>query len=157
MPACTDRSALERRAEAAQAQRLVGTWDVRFHLERSPVLTVDARSVANDVRGELALVTNPWLDASYPEIKTPTNYGTYDIDFRPFGFDPRSAGQTPAAVAGWLTSDSLEIILNPDRDQTAVAMRGQLRGDSISGTWDISVSRAAGGSGRFVMSRRRER
>jgi hypothetical protein len=156
MLACADRSAMEKRAAAQAAQRLVGTWDVRFDLERPLLLTARTGTAVRVVRGRLAFLENEWLNASYPQIETPTDYGTYDIDFTPFGFEPRNAGQPPTAVAGWLGKDSVEIILAPEQSRTAVAMRGKFAGDSIAGTWEVSISRADGGGGRFLMSRHRE-
>jgi len=155
LAACGDRSALERRATAPPARRLAGTWDVRFDLERPPVLTERTTAVAQVVRGRIALLANRWLTASYPRLGTPTDYGTYDIDFTPFGFEPRTPGQTPTAVAGWLAtdSDSVEIILAPDQDRAVIAMRGKFANDSIAGAWDVSIARATGGGGRFLMSR----
>lgn len=153
---CADRTALDQRAESAPAQRLVGTWVVSFHMDRSLMPTMDTVSVPQDVRGQLAFLANRWLDRAYPQIETPTDYGTYDIDFAPFGFDPRVTGQPPTAVAGWLAHDSVEIILEPEQTQMAVTMRGKLDGDSISGIWQVSVSRTSGGGGRFMMSRHRE-
>ena len=153
---CADRSALDQRAAAPSAQRLVGTWDVRFDLERPPVLTERTGTAVRVVRGRLAFLENRWLNASYPEIETPTDYGTFDIDFTPFGFEPRNAGQPPTAVAGWLGKDSVEIILAPDQDRTVVTMRGRFAGDSLVGTWDVSIGRGDGGGGRFLMSRHRE-
>lgn len=153
MLACTDRTALEQRATSALAQRLVGTWDVRFQLDRSPVLARDTGAVARMVRGQLAFLANRWLDVSYPGIETPTDYGTYDIDFTSFGFDTRGTGQTPTVVAGWLADDSLVMILDPGESRIGVTMRGRLADDSISGTWEVSASRASGGGGRFVMLR----
>lgn len=72
-----------------------------------------AGSVARVVRGRIALVANRWLADSYPQLGTPTGDGTYAIDFTPFGFEPRNAGEMPTAVAGWLATDkdSIEIIL----------------------------------------------
>lgn len=157
MLACGDRSGVEQRSRVALAERLTGTWDVRFEVERPPVLTErDVRS-RRVVEGQLAFLTNRSLDVSYPNVATPTNYGTFDVDFSPFGFEPGNRHRTPTAVAGWLSADSIEILLAPDENQAVVTMRGRTAGDTVAGVWDVSISRVGGGGGRFVMRRHRER
>lgn len=155
--ACGDRSSVEQGSRVALAERLTGTWDVRFEVDRPPLLTEqDIRSL-RVVEGQLAFLTNRSLDASYPQLATPTNYGTFDVDFSPFGFEARNRHRTPTAVAGWLSADSVEIILAPDENRTIVRMRGRSAGDTVAGVWDVSISRVGGGGGGFVMRRRRDR
>lgn len=153
--ACADGSATERGVATAPATRLAGTWDVRFVLDRSPMLG-PVRRTAENVRGRFAFLQNRWLPAPHSWTERPTDYGAYDIDFTPFGFEPRSAVETPTAVARSLPGDSVEIVLGPERTPVTVSMRGKLANDSVAGTWEVSISRAAGGGGRFVMSRHRE-
>jgi hypothetical protein len=148
--ACTDRSALERQARAATTQRLIGTWDARFHLDQPLILRP---AVKQDVYGQLAFLANRWLNRKYPAMDSPSDYGTFDVDFTPFGFDARSSNETPTAVAGWVGDDSLEIILGDPQSEIAVTMRGGVRGDSIGGNWRVSISRSSGGGGKFVMVR----
>jgi hypothetical protein len=155
--ACADRSATPGDVALQPAQRLVGAWDVRFELERPLMLAVASNATVRSVRGQFAFVENRWLSASYPWMQRPTDYGTYDVDFTPFGFESRTNGETPTAVARWLHGDSVQILLGLDESPVAVTMRGRLTSDSILGTWDVAISRVAGGGGRFLMSRHRDR
>jgi hypothetical protein len=88
-------------------------------------------------------------------MSVPSDYGIFDVDFSPLGFDARRRGETPTAVAGWLPGDSLEIILGDPESEIAVTMRGKASPDSIAGDWQVWISRAGGGGGRFVMVRRK--
>src|SRR5690348_9838868 len=111
--ACRERSTPERRpAPERVAQRLVGMWDIVYTLDH-PTLLSGRRSVTDRVvRGRIAFLANRWLDATYTDIGTPTNYGTYDVDFTPFGFH-HSDGQPPTAVAAAFGADSVEVLLGP--------------------------------------------
>lgn len=109
--ACTDRGALNREAEAARTQRLIGTWDARFYIDRPLVVGSDAESMKQEVHGQLALLANRSVSQAYPLMESPSAYGAFDVDFTPFGFDARSDDETPVAAAGWLSLDTLEIIL----------------------------------------------
>jgi hypothetical protein len=151
--ACNDRSVLERQAEAATTQRLIGTWDAHFHLERPLVVGSDSQSMKQDVQGQLAFLANRSVNRAYPTMESPSAYGTFDVDFTPFGFDARSNDETPVASAGWLSPDSLEIILGDPHNDITVRMRGQVADDSIAGGWRVLVSRTGGGGGSFVMVR----
>ena len=148
--ACTEGDALDR-ADTSSAHRLAGEWDIVLVLERSPVLT-NKGAVGDRVRGRLALLENGSLATSYSHIHTPASYGTFAIDFSPFGFQLPIAGATPAAVAGRSSSDSVEIVLEPGQTRVSLRMRGRFVGDSIIGVWDVSMSRAGAGGGRFFMS-----
>lgn len=86
-------------------------------------------------------------------MESPSASGTFDVDFTPFGFDPRRDDATPIAVAGWLSPDSLEIILGDAQSDVTVRMHGSVTGDSITGGWRVLVSRTGGGGGSFVMVR----
>lgn len=153
--ACNDRSGLEREARTVDTQRLVGTWDARFYLERPLVVGSDSGSTKQHVQGELAFLANRSLSQRYPMMESPSANGAFDVDFTPFGFDARSDDETPVASAGWLSADSLEIMLGDPHNDITVRMRGRVTADSIAGTWRVLVSRTGGGGGRFVMVRHR--
>jgi hypothetical protein len=153
--ACRDRSAVERPAAGPPvAQSLVGVWDVAYTLDQ-PTLLLSARRgpLARAVRGRIAFLVNRWADAPYPGLAMPTNYGTYEITFTPFGFEARSEGQPPTAVAGALGGDSIEVLLGPSRDRVTFVMRGRVANDSITGTWTASIARIDGAGGHFLMIR----
>ncbi len=150
--ACNDRSTLERQARSASSQRLIGMWDVRFHLDRPLVAQMGSDSATQDISGELAFLANRWMRRVYP-IGSPSDYGSFDVDFAPFGFDARSNDETPTAVAGWISDDSLEIILGDPNSDVTVRMAGRVSGDSVAGGWRVLIARTGGGGGRFVMVR----
>jgi hypothetical protein len=151
--ACNDRSALERQARAATTQRLIGAWDAGFHLDRALILRPDSESMKRVIHGQLAFLANRSVDRAYPTMNSPSAYGSFDVDFSPFGFDARSDDEPPMAVAGWLSADSLEIILGDPRSDVTVRMTGRVTGDSIIGGWRVLVARTGGGGGHFVMVR----
>ena len=155
LAACTDRTVLERQAKEVATTELMGTWNAHFHLDRAPLLTANINPAMKDVAGEIAFVPNRWLVQPYPEMPAPSAYGTYDVDFTPFGFDPRRTNETPTAVAGWLKKDSLQIILGEPSGETSVILTGRMTNDSIRGTWTVSIGRSGGGSGSFLIVRRR--
>lgn len=151
--ACGDRAALERQAMAPVNQRLIGVWDARFQLDRPLFGSTDSAALKHYVRGELAFLANRWVRRVYPTMRTATVYGSYDVDFSPFGFDPRSNDETPTAVAGWRSLDSLEIIIGDPESDVSVMMDGKIAGDSIAGEWRVLVARSGGSGGRFTMVR----
>ena len=151
--ACGDRAMLEKQAMAPENQRLIGVWDARFQLDRPLFGSADSAVIGHRVRGELAFLANRWVRRAYPTMKSATLYGSYDVDFSPFGFDPRSNDETPTAVAGWLGSDSLEIIIGDPESDLSVMMDGKIAGDSIAGEWRVLVARSGGSGGRFTMVR----
>lgn len=152
---CGDRAALEKRAATPHARQLVGVWDVRFEAE--PSLAPHGEGAARETRGQIAFLANRWLDVSYPGIDTPTDFGTYDVDFAPFGIEPRARGETPTAVAGWIGPDSVQIMLTSTVSGMSFELRGRAVGDSIAGTWSYTLTRVAAGSGRFAMARQAQR
>jgi hypothetical protein len=152
---CGDHAALEERAATTRAQRLVGVWDVRFEGEAN--LASRGVNGAREARGQIALLANRWLDVSYSRIDTPTDYGTYDVDFTPFGIEPRARGETPTAVAGWIGPDSVQIVLTSTVPGMSLELRGQAAGDSVAGTWSYTLSRVSDGGGRFSMARQKQR
>lgn len=153
--ACNERSGLASEARAADTRRLVGTWDAHFYLDRPLVIGSDSETTKQQVQGELAFLANRSVSQAYPMMAAPAANGAFDVDFRPFGFDARSDDEAPVAAAGWISSDSLEIILGDPHNDITVRMRGRVELDSIAGTWRVLVSRTGGGGGRFVMVRHR--
>lgn len=151
---CTDHAALEQQALAPGSQHLIGTWDVRFHLDRPVLVAQQAGSPIRDVSGQLAFLANRWVTQSYPAMPSPSDFGTFDVDFSPFGFDPRSENETPTAEA-WLGNDSLQVMLGDPTGDITVRMGGRVVGDSITGRWTVLISRTGGGGGRFTMLRHR--
>lgn len=146
-----DRATLERRAESPETKRLIGTWDAHFRLER-PLLVAFPQQ-GRDVAGEVAFVANRTLVRVYPTMELPSNAGSFDVDFSPFGFDARNDGVTPTALAAWRASDSVDIILGEPHSDISVRMHGRFVGDSIVGGWRVLISRTGGGGGSFVLVR----
>ena len=153
--ACGDRAALEKQAMAPENQRLIGIWDARFQLDRPLFGSADSAPIGRHVRGELAFLANRWVRRAYPALRSAALYGSYDVDFSPLGFDPRSNDETPTAVAGWRSLDSLEIIIGDPESDLSVSMDGRFAGDSIAGGWRVVIARSYGSGGRFVMVRHR--
>lgn len=151
---CTDHAALERQALATGTQHLIGTWDARFHLDRPLLVAQQTGFPVRDVSGQLGFLANHSVTQTYPAMPLPSDYGTFDIDFNPFGFDPRSENETPTAEA-WLAGDSLQVMLGDPAGDITVRMGGRVVGDSVTGRWTVLISRTGGGGGRFVMLRHR--
>lgn len=139
-------------ADAVEAQRLSGMWMVRFQLIRSPMIALDSAVVPRGIQGKLSLLVNTSLNRSFPGMGIPTNYGSYDVDLRPFGFDTRVPGKTPTAVAGRLSDDSVEIILGPENEAGEVVMTGRLQQGAVTGIWRVFLP-TTGGEGTFAMER----
>ena len=152
MPACQKARPPMNDSESLAAQRLSGSWDMRFELVRSPLIALDVARAPHEVRGKLDLLVNSSLGGSYPLVGIPTNYGTYDLDATGFGFDPRIEGRPPTAVAGPASADSIAIILSPEREAGRMILIGHIRGDSIIGTWHVTFTRSSG-YGHFVLTR----
>ena len=132
------------------AQRLAGSWNVRLDAASgSRVAGVSPIVVA----GSMTLALNRAVDRQVPGLGLPTNYGTYEIDFRPLGFVP-SGGRVPALFAGVTPGDTLEIDFESDRFAFTMRMRGALRPDTVRGTWFAMESRNSLAAGTFVMTRR---
>lgn len=152
---CADGSRRQH-GESAMGKELIGTWDITFHLERSPGLVTDTLSVKRDVRGSLALLANR-SENRYPGVGEPVNYGTYDIDFTGFGFDVRDAGKIPTVAIDSAAKDSIEIVLSHEPGDISVRMEGGIRRDTVSGTWQVAYPRLGAGGGSFFMTPRRTR
>jgi hypothetical protein len=147
----SDRATLERRVNSPETKRLVGTWDARFRLARPLLLGSDPPR--EEVRGEVAFLANRSIVRAYPTMELPSDYGSFDVDFTPFGFDARSNSQAPSALAAWSGADSVEIILGDPNNDISVRMHGRFAGDSIVGDWRVLISRTGGGGGSFVLAR----
>ena len=157
--------AASRPAASAGTPRLAGVWDATFVLDAPPLgfdtAALRARPDAR-VRGTLVLVPNHWLTAAAVAgvglPTAPTLYGTYDLDFTPFGFDPRDAHRVPGVVAtatpsGPTGADSVTLVLDPSADREQVTLAGVLRADSVVGTWRVQGPGRSGmtGGGHFVL------
>lgn len=151
---CADGSRRNEHGESALAKELAGAWDITLHLERSPLLVTDTLSGTRDISGSLVFLANRSLENHYPGVDALTNYGTYDIDFTAFGFDPRDGGRVPTVVVGSAAEDSVEIVLSPDQGGISVRMQGGISRDSISGKWEVTFPRAGTGGGSFFMTPR---
>lgn len=149
---CGDQRALERSASSATARQLAGAWDILFHLDLSPVLTLDAARAPREIAGRIVLLVNRSVAHSYGRMGVPTNYGSYDIDLSRYGFDPRISSVTPTVVAGSMGADSVELLLSPHGESEGMVMRGRISADTVRGVWNVS-QRASGGEGTFVMTR----
>lgn len=152
---CSDRAALQRRAASTHAQQLVGVWEARF--EADPNALTHDPGAAHEARGQIAFLANRWLDAPYPRIDMPTDYGTYDVDFTPLGIETRARGETPTAIAGWIAPDSVQIVLTSTVSGLWFEIRGRVVGDSVNGTWSYTMTRVSNGGGRFSMTRQQRR
>lgn len=138
--------------ESVDAQRLSGIWDMRFHLIRSPLIALDTSSVPRAIQGKLSLLVNTSLNRSFPGMGIPTDYGSYDVDLTPFGFDTRVSGKTPTAIVGWISGDSVEIILGPEGEAGELFLVGRLEDNVVTGIWTVMLP-SSGGEGTFVFKR----
>jgi hypothetical protein len=140
----------------AAPDRLAGPWDADFILtdafrrQPSPNLRVHGPLLFIRIRSA----------PDFPDMTAPGQYGVYDVDFSPFGFDSRLAGTVPTAIGRNITVtvpgvDSVFIVLGPERRGVVVLMRGRLNADRAEGVWTaVSTTRSGiGESGRFVMTR----
>jgi hypothetical protein len=139
-------------ADAIEAQRLAGMWEVRFQLIRSPMIALDSAVVPTGIQGTLSLLVNTSLNRTFPRMGIPTDYGSYDVDLTPYGFDTRVSGKTPTAVAGRLEGDSVEIILGPESEAGELVMIGRLQHGAVAGRWRVFLP-TTGGEGTFEMKR----
>jgi hypothetical protein len=147
------RNAAERAGASEPARRLTGEWDVRFigtALKRGAV----PAARPTEVRGAIALVANRRLENA-PGLDTPTNVGTFDLDFTPLGFDLRDPVRAPVALAVASGSDSVRLAMGSGRALPTVMMLGTWADDSLVGEWHADLGRVSGVRGSFVMRRRR--
>lgn len=152
-----DRDALLARADA---ERLVGVWDVTFVLERSLTYLYDSAS-ARPVMGSMAFTENRRGEETLGDFGEVTNKGVYDVDLSSFGLTLRSDDRTGTAVGRTVPEgagergaaplrDSIFISLDPEDSRLNLRLTGILVADSASGWWTSDALR----SGRFVMRRR---
>lgn len=156
---CAGSGAGERgKRNTAVPDHLVGSWDANFYLGELGA----SSSIPRDVRGTLSFVRIRSGSSTFPHMATPINYGLYDIDFSPYGFDSREDGFLPGAVASATPTrargiDSVFIVLEPEQKGVSVSIRGELRGDRAEGAWTAESPSRAGIAefGRFTMIRNR--
>lgn len=150
--ACHDGGSSRKTADTTQATDLAGLWEIRLKLERPVVLVTTTTRMPDEVRGYFAFVRNHARRDRYPAIGTPSYYGSYDVDFAPFGFGPSTKNVPPSALASLYAGDSVLIALDATDTELAVTLRGAMTGDSLVGGWTAS-SRRVGGGGVYVMRR----
>ncbi len=150
--ACDRKPLVMSAANHALAQTMAGRWTVRFTLTTSPILNSDVRHLGT-IDGQIALLGNTSVSGQYGGLPVVTDYGTYDIDFSPFGFDSPERGRPPQVIVGPIANDSVIVMLSPSSDDLSITMRGKSHADSIGGTWTVSFSRGGVGWGTFVMTR----
>jgi hypothetical protein len=136
--------------ESANAAALTGTWVVDFTLESH--VAPGPLPLERTVRGEIVLLQNPSLSREAGLRGEPTHSGSYTARFRAFGFEMSGGHEVPALIARLAPSDSVEIVLQPDRE-APLRLAGILSGDSVTGRWSYASYRGGGASGRFVMRR----
>lgn len=83
----------------------------------------------------------------------PTHVGAQTVHLRPFGFEPRPAGDVPGVAARWTGADSVELAFESATPDQVFVIRGRLAGDSIAGGWHYSSRGAGGARGRAVLRR----
>lgn len=146
--------------EEAAIHRLVGTWDATFTR-----IGPDGRDDPDAIHGTIALVQDSYGHVETAQLTTADEIGVYDVDFRPFGFDPREGGGIPTLLAT-VTADSsdetptehVRMVLHPGDTRVAVVLDGilthdgMLTHDAITGSWQTD-SRTASGSGHFTLTR----
>lgn len=154
MGGCTDGSRPQQHGESALAKELAGTWEITFHLDRPPLLGADTLSLKRDVSGTFVFLANRSLEGRYPGVSNVTNYGTYDIDFTAFGFDPRDTGRIPTVAVDSVAADSIEVVLSTEEGGISVRMRGGIRRDTVTGQWQVLFPRVGAGGGSFLMTPR---
>src|SRR5678815_5008130 len=78
--------------EARLANTLAGVWTIRLSLSTAPF---GARAIEkkSDIDGQIALLRNSSIARRYAHLTAVTNYGSYNIDFSPFGFDSPETGR----------------------------------------------------------------
>lgn len=83
----------------------------------------------------------------------PTHVGAQTVRLRPFGFEPRPAGDVPGVAARWIQPDSVELAFESAAPDQVFVIRGRLAGDSIAGGWHYASRGAGGARGRAVLRR----
>ena len=137
-------------AEARVANALAGVWTVSLSLSTAPFGAESIASAPN-IDGQIALLQNSSISTRYAHLAHVTNYGSYKIDFSPFGFQSPENGRPTSVLAGPFNSDSITILLSPNQNDVEIRMTGRLSGDSVEGIWSVAFPRAGVGGGRFAM------
>jgi hypothetical protein len=135
-------------AWSLHAGTLTGRWDVLLQIDRA--ITAPRSTMG----GTITLTENRSVDRALPDVGLPTNYGAYEIDFRPLGFVP-SGGLVPSVLAGVTPGDTLQVEFETDRSGFVMRMTAPLASDSLRGTWFAVESRNPVASGTFLMTRHR--
>ena len=149
-------AARARLLDSPAARRLVGAWDVTFQLDVATSVAVRPATTP-PVTGTLVFAEDRYGHTSSRELGEATHDGVYDVDFGPFGFSSRAAGDVPVAVARVASAsphESLYVVLSPGTAALAVRMTGTISDDSAAGQWRASAFSAGGGAGRFIIRRR---
>jgi hypothetical protein len=121
---------------------LVGVWDAEFKRDG------DATSPA---LGQIALFSSPKLRAHFAISAPNVLEGAYDVDYSEWGFDTRSPSELSQANARLVSTDSIEIILNPRVSGGSIVLRGVLANGNAIGTWYRETP--AGPRGTFKLVR----
>lgn len=158
--ACGGGGGVSRSARVADARPLAGVWDGAFTLD-APPLGFDTAALRGArqgrVRGTFAFLPNHVLTAAVATgtelAVAPSLYGTYDVDFTPFGFDVRRPDRVPDLVGVAAAGDSVLLLLSPSDDRAQVLLAGTFRRDSLVGTWRLqSAGRGSSSAGgHFVL------
>jgi hypothetical protein len=162
-----DRAHRERLLERADAEQLVGAWDVTLVIERPLTPLQDARATARPVTGMLAFTENRNSEETFADFGGVTHKGAYDLDLTSLGLPLGDDARTQSAVARTVpvrgapehtqrrpAKDSVFIALLPGGSHLSIRLTGLLVGDTIAGSWIAEFARASA-SGRFSMQRRR--
>lgn len=152
----------------APAQRLVGVWDATFWLDRPVDVLPGSSFKPLRITGTIAFVEDHAGRLSPEALPEPTHLGIYDIDFRPLGFEPRTAAGFPVAVARTSAGvnpqtdptapariDSVSIAFDPGSSVYPLRVLGTITLDSVSGQW--TAGQSLSGGGRFVLLRHSRR
>jgi len=156
---CAEGASNDRTTVVNKGTHLAGSWDATFYLDRH---FRTGASALRHVDGTLVLVQIRSRAPSFPDMAAPLQYGLYEIDFSPYGFDSRDDGSVPSAVARAVPTadrgaDSVFIVLEPQRKGMTVLMKGEMRGDRAAGLWTVESPSRSGiaEAGSFTMTRQR--
>ena len=156
---CTKGASDRTTAVPDTAAHLAGSWDASFYLDGQ---FRTGASAFHRVDGTIVLLQIRSRATSFHDMAAPLQYGLYEIDFSPYGFDSRDDGSVPSAVARAVPTtdrgaDSVFIVLEPQRKGVTVLMRGEMRGNRAAGLWTVESPSRSGiaEAGSFTMTRQR--
>ncbi|HYR10212.1 MAG TPA: hypothetical protein VEQ60_20730, partial [Longimicrobium sp.] len=132
--------------------RLDGAWTAEFRLT-SPLQLANG-APQGSLSAEVVLMENPAVRAVPGLHGTPTHYGAYAADFRPFALPTAATGRVPTVAARLAGGDSVEMVL--DGIGSGLLLTGRLDADSVAGRWTYPGDRAGGANGTFVLRRRKD-